>query len=108
MSAPSPAEILEPWEPVPKEEGVGLVAELQKELRSDHVLSGTKAEAVARRRDCDDVLFVTDSKKGLLALVHLTWSGKPDQFPQWPHTVFFPSWADWMESDMRPAHESYK
>ncbi|HEY8995535.1 MAG TPA: hypothetical protein VIM71_12775 [Lacunisphaera sp.] len=54
------------------------------------------------------MLFVTDSKKGLLALVHLTWSGKPDQFPQWPHTVFFQSWAEWMESDMRPAHEDYK
>ena len=108
MNAPAPTEILEPWGLVTEEEGTGLASELMKELRSDHVLSGAKVEAGARRRDCDDVLFVTDSKKGLLALVHLTWSGKPDQFPQWPHTVFFQSWADWMESNMRPAHEDYR
>jgi hypothetical protein len=108
MNAPAPTEILEPWGPVTKEEGIGLVAELKKELQSDHALAGATVEAVARRRDCDDVLFITDSKKGLLALVHLTWSGKPDQFPQWPRTVFFQSWAEWMESDMRPAHEDYK
>ncbi len=108
MTAPAPDEILAPWEPVSKEDGPKLVAELKRELRPDHLLSGASVEAVARRRDCDDVLFVTDSKMGLLALVHLTWSGKPDQFPQWPHTVFFQSWAEWMESDMHPAHEEYK
>jgi len=108
MTAPAPDEILAPWGPVSKEDGPKLVAELKRELRPDHLLSGASVEAVARRCDCDDVLFVTDSKKGLLALVHLTWSGKPDQFPQWPHTVFFQSWAEWMESDMRPAHEDYK
>lgn len=108
MNTPAPTDILEPWGSVSEEEGTGLVAELKKELRQDHVLSGAAVKAVARRCDCDDVLFETDSKMGSLALVHLTWSGKPDQFPAWPHTVFYQSWAEWMESDMRPAHEDYK
>ena len=108
MSTSAPTEILEPWGFVLKEDAAGLVAELKKEMRRAHVLSGAMVEAVARRCDCDDVLFKTDSKKGLFAVVHLTWSGKPDQFSDWPHTVFYQSWEEWTQEDMRPAHEDYK
>ncbi len=63
-------------------------------------------EAVAQRTDCDDVLFKTDSKRGLLAVVHLTWSGKVGPLAAWPQTIFFRNWQHWLEDDMRPAHEN--
>jgi hypothetical protein len=99
--------LLEPWLAVKSEERNGLEAELAREMRSDHVLSGCQCRAVARRCDCDDILFETTSKKGSFAVVHLTWSGKPDQFPTWPSTSFFASWEDFKEQAMIPDHQAY-
>ena len=60
-----------------------LVGELKKEVTLGHVLfEAREIQAIAKREDCDDVLFGVDN---LLAVVHLTWSGKEDN-PQWPHT----------------------
>lgn len=56
----------------------------------------------------DDVLFVTDSPNGSLAFVHLTWSGKPDQFPKFPWTQFYASWEEFRDSEMIPMHENSK
>ena len=100
-------QMLEPWVSIQEEERFALETELSKEMRSDHVLSDFKCRAVARRRDCDDVLFETNSTKGLLVVVHLTWSGKPDQFPQWPTTHFYASWEDFKEQEMIPENQAY-
>jgi hypothetical protein len=99
--------MLEPWLPLKDEERTGLERELTKEMRPDHVLSGADCRAVARRCDCDDILFETNSKRGSLVVVHLTWSGKPDQYPQWPSTRFFDSWEDFKEREMLPEHQAY-
>jgi hypothetical protein len=62
---------------------------------------------LARRRDCDDVLFETDSREGSLVVVHLTWSSNPDQSPQRPTSRFFASWEDFKEREMLPEHQAY-
>jgi hypothetical protein len=102
-----PFQLLEPWLPLEGDKGSGFEAELAREMRPDHILSGSHCRAMARRCDCDDVLFQTDSKKGSLVVVHLTWSGKPDQYPQWPSSRFFASWEDFKKEEMLPEHQAY-
>ena len=108
MSATPTFEFLEPWMLIPSDKRGDFEAELQKEMRPDHVLAGVACGAVAQRCDCDDVLFTTDSPNGLLAVVHLTWSRKPDQYPQWPHTTFLQSWEDFRDKEMLPEHETWQ
>jgi len=108
MIVPLPFLLLEPWLSVSGDECLMLEAELLKEMRDDHVLARISCTAVARRCDCDDVLFITDFPKGLLAIVHLTWSGHPDQYAQWPHTTFFDSWEAFEKEEMLPEHEGWK
>ena len=100
--------LLAPWELVDKDMAKRFEDELKKELRHDHILSGSTFEAVAASTMTDDVLFTTDSEHGILALVHLTWSGKPDQYAAWPSTSFYDSWATFRDSEMIPMRENSK
>ena len=101
-------EMLAPWILVESDRAKLLEAELTKELRTDHVLSGVSFEAVAMSTMTDDVLFITDSVRGPLAHVHLTWGGKPDQHPNFPWTEFYTSWTQFRDSEMIPMHENTK
>jgi hypothetical protein len=103
-----PAEIewLRPWERL-KDAGEALVAELQKELPAHHVLYGVPVIAVARRIDCDDVLFAADDTSKTLAVVHLTWAGKRERDPQWPSTLLYRDWQDWIERCLGPDNREY-
>lgn len=66
--------------------------ELHRELAASHPLFGAEAVAVARRIDCDDVLFkLADGK---YAVVHLTWSGKKESNSDYPATRIFDHWKD--------------
>ena len=95
-------ELLEPWcltKP-------GLESELAREVSSEHPLSGKRAIAVARRGDCDDVLFFLPDGPSPLAVVHLAWGSRREQSPQLPWTVFYSSLQDWIERCMKPDHAS--
>ena len=96
LRLPEDFEWPDPWEPV-TDSGETLVDELRRELPAGHVLSGVPAVAVARRTDCDDVLFATSDPSKLLALVHLTWSGQVEPDPRWPRTTLYDGWQDWIE-----------
>jgi hypothetical protein len=98
--------MLKPWTLIDRERAVLLEAELAREMRPDHPLAGVPCEAVAMSTMTDDVLFITDSADGPLALVHLTWSGKPDQFPNYPSTCFYPEWESFRNEEMLPMHEN--
>lgn len=91
---------LEPWHPAP----CGLEAELEKEISPAHPLSGRKAISAGRRTDCDDVLFFLPDNPYPLAVVHLTWAGKRETNPAWPHTTFYSSLDDWVEKCMKLDH----
>ena len=78
-----------PW--VAVADGGALVAELKRELTSGHVLRGQAVRAVARRVDDDDVLFAVGDPPSMLAVVHLTWSGRREPKPEFPWTVTHPS-----------------
>jgi hypothetical protein len=75
-----------PWERIDGR-GEPLVVELGRELSPQHILFGVAAIAVARRADCDDVLFATADPLKPLAVVHLTWSSTIESDPFFPATT---------------------
>ena len=103
---PHPIEWLEPWQRL-EGSSEGFVGELQKEISPQHVLHGLTVVAVARRIDCDDVLFATVDPAMLLAVVHLTWAGRMESDRRWPHTTGYKSWEDWSQRCLLPDHQEY-
>lgn len=96
-------QFLDPWyRAVP-----GLESELRKEVSDGHPLYGRKAISVARRQDSDDVLFLLLDHQSPLAVVHLTWSGRPERTSNWPQTTFYRSLQDWVERCMKPDHTDF-
>jgi hypothetical protein len=103
---PPEIEWLKPWESL-RGSGDNLVKELNRELNSEHVLHGMVVAALARRIDCDDVLFATANSELPLAVVHLTWTGRRKRDPNWPQTTCYTGWPDWVERCLLPDHEQY-
>jgi hypothetical protein len=94
-----------PWEPVVN--GPALESELRREIVMGHPLYGRSAVAVARRVDCDDVLFRVDHARYKLAVVHLTWRMKPEPDPTYPQSQLFADWNDWIANCMKPDNNDY-
>ncbi len=93
--------LLEPWSAVNNAQG--LETELARELVPGHRLHGRpNLRAVARRADCDDVLFVSDT---IAAVVHLTWAKEPD--PASPSTEIFSSVEDFVARRMNSDHDEF-
>jgi len=93
---------LEPWIAAGSD-AAALEAELKREVGSDHPLRSRRVQAVARRQDCDDVLFITLDAPRFVAVVHLTWGGRvePRQFPR---ATIFPTFEEWIERGMNVDH----
>ena len=97
---------VKPWEPLEdSDEAKDLVEELQDEMPPQHILYGVPVIGLARRIDCDDVLFMSSDPSKPLALVHLTWHRETD--PKWPSTTIYQSWQEWIEYCLLPAHHDY-
>jgi hypothetical protein len=94
---------LDPW----MEASPGHEEELRKEVGPGHPLHGKTCVPVGRRIDQDEFLFRVDGAAFAYAVVHLTWSGKPERDPALPRTEAFPSLADWIDNRMRKDHEEY-
>lgn len=43
----------------------------------------------------------------VVAVVHLTYSKRPETDPSWPETTLFESLEDWIERGMKPDHEAF-
>ncbi len=98
LKPPSNFDWPESWQPITDEVvASSFLAELLKEVGPGHRLFQRIVKAVARRLDCDDVLFQTLDSAWPLAAVHLTWSGSTEPDPAWPATTFFAGWEDWRE-----------
>jgi hypothetical protein len=96
-------DLLEPWQQVTAEQAWRFESEVRRELSSGHILSGKALRAVARRQDCDDVLFEIDG--GGCAVVHLSWSSETNS--KWPTTETYASLADWTLRRMKPDHDEF-
>ena len=98
---------LVPWHPIESDdERRGLLDEFQREVGRDHPLADIAVSPIARRQDCDDVLFsVAD---GRVAIVHLTWSGKTESNSELPIYHFFDSLEIFVEESMKPEHQRWR
>jgi hypothetical protein len=103
---PAEIELQLPWQGL-QGSGAALVRELARELPHGHVLDGLPVVALARRVDCDDILFATADPAKPLAVVHLTWTGSRERDPTSPWTTLYQSWQDWAERCLVPDHKEY-
>jgi hypothetical protein len=69
------------------EQAGALAAELGRELAPGHVLHGKALRVIARALPNDDVVIECGEA---VAVVHLTWTQKPDT-PPWPLTTWIDS-----------------
>src|SRR5258706_9286644 len=70
-----------------------LAAELERELGPGHRLFEKRVKPIARRHDCDDALFAIIGAAGV-AMVHLTWSGRPEG-AAYPWAELYDSFEAW-------------
>jgi hypothetical protein len=103
-------EWLVPWYSIAADPAqvAGMERELRGELSTGHPLYGLPVRTLARRQDCDDVLFAIEDGSGRVAVVHLTWTHSPPERPPWPGTVVYPSFEAWVAVAMRPDHEEFQ
>lgn len=73
--------------------------ELYKEVSRNHVLYGVKVKELARREDCDDVLFQLLDGSNRYAVVHLTWTGKEEVNFSYPITRIYDNLSDLINSE---------
>jgi putative RNA 2'-phosphotransferase len=88
---------IKPWETVNDNEKVDLLAQLNKEVISNHPLfyKLKNLKLVMRRHDNDDTLFldVTDNK---VYMVHLTWNAL-QSYGNYPYSKEYSSFDDWIK-----------
>ena len=88
-------------------EGLDLDGELLREMPDQHVLFPYRHEvrAIARRDDCDDVLYWVPSAEMPFAVVHLTW--QPNEIPpEIPATVLYESLAAFAKSEIESLRDT--
>ena len=98
---------LEPWVQCNLSDKKAAEKELKIELSEVHVLYGLSLNALARRIDRDDVLFQLNEGTRNLVSVHLTYSGKKEENPQYPQIEEFASLDEWTTYAMMKDHEEY-
>ncbi len=95
---------LEPWEKYHESDSY-LVKELRREVCNKHILFSVDAQAIARRCDCDDVLFKLSNFTHQYAVVHLTYSRESDS--TFPITELYVDLEDWIKNRMIPDNQDY-
>lgn len=103
QSSNGDAKFLEPWYPIESNNEM-FERELYNEICKDHILYGKKVKAIARRHDCDDVLFLLLNLEPKVAVVHLTYSISKEMDPSWPRTKIYGDIQKWAIESMMPQH----
>lgn len=92
---------IDPWVPISERGREAYENELRMELGLDHPLYGVQARAVARTCHTDDILFqLKDHLIAELAVVHLTFRGRPESAPQWPSVILYRDLEHWVSHRM--------
>ena len=94
----------EPWKACDDDENK-LSQELRHETPKRHILYGLKTQALARRIDCDDVLFEILDGSQQVAVVHLTWTQEFE--PSWPATEVYMNIERWEKECMLPEYQEW-
>ena len=85
-----PEPLPEPWLVLSDDLRPSFETELAKEVTEGHPLSTELVTPVAKCGHCDSVVFSVERQPLEWALVHLTWSGRPES-PPWPTTSLHPT-----------------
>ena len=93
----------EGWYGIDQEMARAMLDELQREMASDHFLSGAAVEAVARRDANDDVLFRRLDQPDQFCVVHLTWAQNRETSPHFPGVSFVGTLAEFCAEEARQA-----
>ena len=99
-------DFMEPWVRV-GQFADNLVKELRREVVNGHPLWNKDVRAIAQRTDSDDVLFEVEGVLPTFAVVHLTWSGEPENNPMYPDAKLFSSLDQWIRDGMIPDHKEF-
>ena len=78
-----------------------MVAELKREACEKHLLYNQPLTVVARRMDCDDVLFKFGAPSEKFAVVHLTYRREVEVNPTFPRTRVYSTFEDFAENKMK-------
>ena len=93
---------IKPWSSIdefPPSNKKAIEEEVNKEILKNHPLYGRNLKTIARREDCDDILFqIENSQK--VAYVHLTWSSKKE-FSDFPITVIYENIEEFKTTKMK-------
>ena len=85
---------LKPWHA----DNSNMTIQLHREINKNHILYNKTVKTIARRQDNDDVLFEVENADFKYAMVHLTWSQKTLQDPNYPRTKTYTDWQDVYEN----------
>lgn len=94
---------LEPWDELCTS-GASFERQLHTEMMKGHVLYNIPVKAIARRYDCDDVLFQLETGDYKYAVVHLTYSKSKHSSVEIPRTKLFVSIDEFEEKCMKNDH----
>jgi hypothetical protein len=92
---------IDPWVPISQRGREAYEHELQMEVGIDHPLYGVKVRAVGRTCHTDDVLYqLKNHRIAELAVVHLTFRGRPEPDAQWPSVILYRDMEHWVTQRM--------
>lgn len=103
-------EWLEPWVSIDEygpATAQAMAHRLARELGRDYPLYGVRVETLARRGDCDDVLYRLLDGTGRVAVVHLTWTSDPPERYPYPWATLYPSFEAWADEGMAGDHREF-
>ena len=99
-------EFIPPWVAVGRYAD-NLTKELLRELTDSHILWRRSVRPLAQRSDRDDVLFEVEGHIITYAVIHLSWTGEPENDPLCPDTVLFGSFDEWVREGMMRDHREF-
>jgi len=97
-----------PWQAISSHGREAYEHELQLEVSPGHPLYEAHYTAIARTCHDDNVLFRLHNGIAHLAVVHLTFRGKPERDTKWPATILYRNLDHWVTACMIPDAASYE
>ena len=97
-----------PWQAISAQGQEAYELELHLELTPGHPLYGVNVSAVGRLCHGDDILFALHDHPAQLAVVHLTFTGRPEREPRWPSVTFFSDLDHWVARGLMPDIARYE
>jgi hypothetical protein len=89
-----------PWQQISDRGRAAYEHELKLETSPGHPLHGVPATAIGRTMHDDNILFQLHGHAAALAVVHLTFRGRPEREVKWPHVTLYRHLDHWIMRGM--------